>query len=294
MLSNKAKASLRTPKHEGDKKMLELMILPFLICLILTGIYTYFGLHVVQRGVIFVDIALAQMIALGGACALLLGIELNQPQVYLFAVGFALLGAVIFTLTRIKQAQAPQEAVIGIVYVVSTAAAILVLNRVPEGAEHIKEMLVGGILFATPKDVLLIFILSLVVGVFHLLYRRRFLLVSLSSDSACKGGISIRLWDFLFYLTFGLIVTVSVRIVGVLLIFSYLIIPAVVAMLLAKGVGKRLIIGWIIGILASIIGLYASCVFDFPTGASIVCSFGLILIMVTGGRWMFCKETGSK
>ncbi|MBU0700298.1 metal ABC transporter permease [bacterium] len=270
--------------------MFELMILPFLICLILTGIYTYFGLHVVQRGVIFVDIALAQMIALGGACALLLGIDLNQPQVYLFAVGFALLGAVIFTMTKTKQARVPQEAIIGIVYVVSTAAAILVLNYVPEGAEHIKEMLVGGILFATPKDVLLIFILSLVVGLFHLLYRERFLLVSFSSDSTCKGGISIRLWDFLFYLTFGLIVTVSVRIVVVLLIFSYLIIPAVVSILLANGFGKRLIIGWIIGILASIIGLYASCVFDFSTGASIVCSFGLVLVIVTAAKKLLVKR----
>jgi zinc/manganese transport system permease protein len=264
--------------------MLELMILPFLTCLILTGIYTYFGLHVVQREVIFVDIALAQMIALGGACALFLGIVLDQPQVYLFAFGFALLGTVIFTLTRTKQAQVPQEAIIGIVYVVSAAAAILVLNRTPEGAEHIKEMLVGGILFVTPKDVLIIFVLSLLVGLFHLLYRKRFLLISLSPDEARKEKISIRLWDFLFYITFSLIVTVSVRIVGVLLIFSYLIIPAVCAMLLVRGFGWRLIIGWIIGAITSIGSLYASCAFDFPTGASIVCSFGLVLVIVAGTK----------
>ncbi len=264
--------------------MLELMILPFLVCLILSGIYAYFGIHVVEREVIFVDLALAQMTALGGACSLLFGIELEHPSVYLIAFGFAVLGAGIFALTRMKKAQVPQEAIIGIVYIVSAAAAILILNRVPEGAEHIKEMLVGGILFTAPKDVLLIAGLSLLVGIFHLVFRQQFLLISLSPDAASQKGIPVRLWDFLFYLTFGLIVTISVRIAGVLLIFSYLIIPTVCAMLLADRFGKRLIISWIIGILTSIIGLYASCAFDFPTGASIVCSFGLVLIIVVCGN----------
>lgn len=257
--------------------MFELIILPFLVCLILTGIYTYFGLHVVERGIIFVDLSLAQMAALGGACGLLFGIRLDEPSVYIFSFGFAVIGAGIFTLTRMKEAQLPQEAIIGIVYVVSAAAAILVLNQIPEGAEHIKEMLIGGILFTSPKDILIIFTLSLLVGLFHLFYRKRFLLISYSIDKARESGISIRLWDFLFYVTFGLIVTVSVRIVGVLLIFSYLIIPALCAILLVSGFGKRLMVGWAIGVLASIAGLYASCVFDFPAGASIVCSFGLVL-----------------
>ncbi|MDI6736569.1 MAG: metal ABC transporter permease [bacterium] len=264
--------------------MLELMILPFLICFVLTGIYAYFGLHVVEREVIFVDLALAQMTALGGACSLLFGIELEHPSVYLIAFGFAVLGAGIFALTRMKKVHVPQEAIIGIVYVISAAAAILVLNRTPEGAEHIKEMLVGGILFVTLKDVFLIAGLSLMIGLFHLVFRQKFLLISLSPDDASQKGISVKLWDFLFYLTFGLIVTISVRIVGVLLIFSYLIIPAVCAMVLVRRFGKRLIIGWIIGLLTSIIGLYVSCVFDFPTGASIVCSFGLVLIIVACGN----------
>ncbi len=266
--------------------MLELMILPFLVCLVLAGIYAYFGIHVVEREVIFVDLALAQMAALGGAAALLFGIGLEHPSVYLIAFGFTALGAGIFALTRMKEGRVPQEAIIGIVYVVSAAAAILVLNRTPEGAEHIKEMLVGGILFVTPKDVWIIFVLSLLIGLFHLIYRKRFLLISLSPNEARKDGISIRLWDFLFYITFGLIVTVSVQIVGVLLIFSYLIIPAVCAMILVREFGRRLIISWIIGALSSIIGLYASCLFDFPTGASIVCSFGLVLIIVACGNIM--------
>ncbi|MDI6793241.1 MAG: metal ABC transporter permease [bacterium] len=264
--------------------MLELMTLPFLACLILTGIYTYFGIHVVEREVIFVDLALAQMAALGGACSLLFGIELEHPSVYLIAFGFAAFGAGIFALTRMKEARVSHEAIIGIVYVVAAAAAILVLNRTPEGAEHIKEMLVGGILFTTPKEALVIFGLAVLIGLFHLAYRRQFLLISLSPDEARQKEMSIRLWDFLFYLTFGLIVTVSVRIVGVLLIFSYLIIPAVCAMFLAEKFGKRLIIGWIIGALASLAGLYASCAFDFPTGASIVCSFGVVLVIVASAR----------
>ncbi len=270
--------------------MLELMMLPFLACLILTGIYTYFGIHVVEREIIFVDLALAQMAALGGAAVLLFGIALEHPSVYLIAFGFTTLGAGIFALTRMKEARVPQEAIIGIVYIVSAAAAILILNRVPEGAEHIKEMLVGGILFITPKDVFVIFILAVLIGLFHLFYRKRFLLISLSPDEARKEGISIRWWDFLFYITFGLIVTVSVRIVGVLLIFSYLIIPAVCVMILVREFGRRLVIGWIIGTLTSIIGLYASCAFDFPTDASIVCSFGLVLIIVAGVKKLVMKE----
>ncbi len=270
--------------------MLELMILPFLVCLILSGIYAYFGIHVVEREVIFVDLALAQMTALGGACSLLFGIELEHPSVYLIAFGFAVLGAGIFALTRMKKTQVPQEAIIGIVYVVSAAAAILILNRVPEGAEHIKEMLVGGILFVADRDVLVIFILAALIGFFHLFYRKRFLLISISPDEARQQGVSVRLWDFLFYITLGLIVTVSVRIVGVLLIFSYLIIPAVCAMILVREFRKRLIISWIIGAITSIVGLYASCAFDFPTGASIVCSFGLVLVIVAGAKKLLVRE----
>jgi zinc/manganese transport system permease protein len=259
--------------------MLDLLLVPFAACLVLTGIHCYLGIHVVSRGVIFVDLALAQVAALGSTVALLAGYELDSREAYLISLGFAFLGAGVFALGRTRDKSIPQEAIIGIVYAVSSALAILVLDRAPHGEEAIKTMLVGSILFATWPQVGKIAIMYLVVGVLHFLLRKKFLLISMDPEQARKNGLWIRFWDFVFYVTFGLIVTSSVRIAGVLLVFSYLVVPAVCAMFFARGVTRRLLIGWTLGFIASVLGLYASAQWDFPTGASVVAMFGVVLVV---------------
>jgi len=258
--------------------MIDLMFLPFVACLILVGIHAYLGIHVVERGVIFVDLALAQIAALGAVAAVLFGFPLHSLQAYIMSLGFAFAGAAIFAMTRFKESDIPQEAIIGIAYVVAAAAAVLVLDRIPGEAQHIKEMLVGNILFVDWKHVAMIAALYAAVGVFHFLFRDKFILVSCDPDKAAQAGLSVRLWDFLFYGTFGFVVTSSVHVAGVLLVFSFLIIPAVCAMMFVKEIGKRLTFAWVAGAATSLFGIYASGAWDLPTGASVVCCFGLLVI----------------
>jgi zinc/manganese transport system permease protein len=257
----------------------ELLLAPFVACLVLTGIHCYLGIHIVSRGVIFVDLALAQVAALGSVVALLAGYELNSGQAYMMSLGFTFIGAALFALGRLRDESVPQEAIIGIVYAVSSAAAILVLDRAPHGEEAIKTMLVGDILFVTWPQITKMFLIYLAVGLMHLLLRKKFVLISMNPGLAKQNGLWIRFWDFVFYITFGFVVTSSVRIAGVLLVFSYLVVPAVCAMFFVRSVSYRLLIGWAIGFAASVLGLCTSAKWDLPTGASIVTVFGGMLIL---------------
>jgi zinc/manganese transport system permease protein len=259
--------------------MLEILAAPFVICLILTGIHCYLGLHVVTRGVIFVDLSLAQVAALGTTLALLAGYELGSSEAYISSLTLTFVGAGVFAITRMKKEKIPQEAIIGIVFAVSSAASILVLDRAPHGHEAIKAMLVGNVLYVTWQNVLETFLIYLVIGAFHYLLRDKFLLISTDIKSAQARGMAIQFWDFLFYVTFGFVVTSSVKVAGVLLVFSYLVVPAACAMLFTDRIGKRLLIGWGIGFITSVFGLYFSATYDLPTGASIVTVFGLVLIL---------------
>jgi zinc/manganese transport system permease protein len=260
--------------------LVSLLIWPFAATVVVVAIHAYLGLHVVEREVIFVDLSLAQTAALGTAVATLFGHEPQSLYAYGLALAFAVLGAAIFSITRSDSHRIPQEAIIGIVYAVSAAASVLVLNNSPHGAEDIKEILVGSLLAVNAHDVLRLTVLYTAVGVLHWFWRKRLLLISEHPEEAARQGVNLRLWDFLFYVVFGLVVTNSVRIVGVLLVFSYLIVPAVAAKLLATRIASRLAISWAMGFLASLAGLWLSGVKDVPPGAMIVCLLGLGLLLV--------------
>ena len=262
----------------GD--LLALLWAPFLMCLVLTGIHAYLGVHVLAREVVFVDIALAQIAALGATAAFLLGHETDTWESYALGLSATLLGALVLALTRSRRRHVSQEAVIGVVYAVSAAAAVLVADRAPHGAEQVRTMLVGNLLAVRPPEVAKVATLYALVGLFHWLCRRPFFLISTDPDSAYREGWRVRLWDFLFYASFGVVVTSSVRIAGVLLVFSYLIVPALAGILLGRTVAHKLIIGWSFGTLVSVVGMTASAVFDLPTGATVVCAFGLTLIVL--------------
>ncbi|MBI4051627.1 MAG: metal ABC transporter permease [Elusimicrobia bacterium] len=265
-------------------EVFSLLFWPAVACLVLTGIHAYLGLHVVERGVIFVDLSLAQVAALGTTIAFLAGFELHDRGAYFFSLGFTLLGAGLFSLMRIRKGRIPQEAFIGIVYAVSAAAAILMMDRLPEGAEHIKHLMVGNLLAVSSQEVTKIAFLYGLIGLLHWLCRKPFLIISTRPEEAFRQGYQIRLWDFLFYATFGFMVTLSVPIAGVLLVFSYLIIPSVTAMLFSERIGVRLAIGWAMGTGVSLLGIYGSYKLDTPTGATIVCTFGLVLAFLAVAR----------
>ncbi|MBT5876169.1 MAG: metal ABC transporter permease [Candidatus Latescibacteria bacterium] len=252
---------------------------PFVASLILTGIHTYLGLHVVERGVIFVDLSLAQVAALGSTVGFLWGADLHGPGAYWWSLGFTFLGAGVFSITRMRRGHIPHEAVIGIVYAVSAALAVTAMSQAPEGAEHIKDMLVGNILVVTWDEIGKTALLYGAVGIFHWIFRRQFLLITTKPEEAHRKGLSVRRWDLLFYVSFGFVVTSSVGIAGVLLVFSYLIVPSVFAMLFAKRVGTRLAIGWCMGTFVSGAGVLLSYLLDLPTGATIVCTFGVTLLI---------------
>src|SRR5689334_16601702 len=262
-------------------EILQFLILPFLASLILTGIHAYLGVHVVERGVIFVDLALAQIAALGATTAILIGMDPHGTGAYWMSLGFTFVGAGIFTFVRSRQKRIPLEAFIGITYAVASAAAIIAMSKATGETEHLKDMLVGNILAVSRHDVLKTALLYGAIGLFHFIFRKKFLAISLSHNSAePQPQLNVRLWDFLFYASFGFVVTSSVAIAGVLLVFCYLVVPSVGAMLFADRIGTRLAIGWTMGTLVSALGCYVSVWADLPTGATIVCTFGGVLVLL--------------
>src|SRR5499425_1995825 len=261
-------------------EILPFLIWPFVASLILTGIHAYLGVHVVERGVIFVDLALAQIAALGATIAILIGMDPHGRGAYFLSLGFTFLGAGIFALARTRRGHIPQEAFIGIAYAVASAMAILLMSKATGETEHLKDMLVGNILAVSWPEVRKTAVLYALIGIFHYVFRKKFLLISMNHNKAELEGISVRFWDFLFYASFGFVVTSSVAIAGVLLVFCYLIVPSVGAMLFADRIGPRLAIGWTMGTLVSALGCYLSVQLDTPTGATIVVTFGGILVLM--------------
>lgn len=273
--------------------IVEFLAAPFVASLILTGIHAYLGVHVVERGVIFVDLSLAQIAALGATIALLLpfsGGDPHSPQVYWVSLAFTFMGALIFSMIRVKTARIPQEAIIGICYAVASAAAILAMSKGTSESEHLRDMLVGNILAVSWNEVGRTALLYGCVGLFHFVFRKQFLAISRSHNNPESTGLNYRFWDFLFYASFGFVVTSSVAIAGVLLVFCYLIVPSVGAMLYAENIGPRLAIGWTMGTVVSALGVWLSLQLDLPTGATIVVTFGGVLILMALVRPLFLRR----
>jgi len=271
-------------------EILQFLILPLIASLILTGIHAYLGVHVVERGVIFVDLALAQIAALGATTAILIGMDPHGTGAYWMSLGFTFVGAAIFTFVRSRHKRIPLEAFIGITYAVASAAAIIAMSKATGETEHLKDMLVGNILAVSRHDVIKTALLYGAIGLFHFIFRRKFLAISLGHNAAGETGkLNVRLWDFLFYASFGFVVTSSVAIAGVLLVFCYLVVPSVGAMLFADRIGTRLAIGWTMGTLVSALGCYFSVFFDTPTGATIVCTFGAVLVVMAVVKSIFFR-----
>ncbi len=242
---------------------LQLMIPPFVACMVLVAMLSYLGLHVIAREVIFVDLSLAQMAALGGLSALLIHVEADST----------------WASSPREERRVPQEAFIGIVYVVASAAAVLVANKVPGGGEAIEKTLTGSILWVTFQPTIIKLAAAYAaLGVFHYFLRHRFLTISFHPEEAERLGWKIKWWDFLFYLSFGVVITLAVPVAGVLMVFSFLVVPAVIAFLFTRDMRRLTYISWGSGALASILGLWMSLAGDLPTGPLIVCMYGVVLV----------------
>jgi zinc/manganese transport system permease protein len=265
---------------------------PLIAVLILPWLLVYLGLHIVRRGVIFVDLALAQTAALGSCVALAFQYDVHDWQTYAFSLGFTFVGAILLTFTRSRDQKVPQEALIGIVYVVAAAAAILVLTRSAGGDEELRKSLVGELLVVKASDVTKTFGLFVGVGLFHFIFRKKFAAISEDPAAAAAAGLNIRWWDFLFYMFFGIVVTSFVHIGGVLLVFTYLVVPAVCATYVATSLRMKFAVGWGIATLASLVSVFITANVDLPIGAAIVCVLGLVLAFFLAVRKLVRKISG--
>jgi zinc/manganese transport system permease protein len=247
---------------------------PTLMCLILAVIHCYLGLHVLERGVIFVDLSLAQVASFGTTIALLWDKEHDAPETYFISLGATFIAAGLFAIAKRHEKRVSQEAIIGIVYALASAAVVLIVDRLAHGAEHLKEALVGQVLWVTWHDVIKTLVIYSFVGVIHYIFRRQFFLAS------SQKGDGNWFWDFLFYALFGVVITSSTRVAGVLMVFSYLIVPSVLGTVLFKSIRGRLFFGWTFSTILSIFGMYASYRLDLPVGALIVVLFASMPILL--------------
>jgi len=274
-----------------NQLLLQFMLVPFLACIVLVLIHSYLGIHVLARGVIFVDIALAQIAALGTTVALLAGYESGTVAAYVCSLAFTFVGAAVFALSRSLRERVPQEAFIGITYAVASAAAILVIDKSESGhgAEQIRAILVGDLLTVTPQHVAVTAGIYAVVGAFHYAFRKRFLAISFEPDAPEQQTRAAMFWDLAFYMSFGFVITSSVQIAGVLLVFSFLIVPAVFAAMFANHLRARLLLSWAFGMFVTGAGMLGSLQFNLPTGAAVVVGFGIALVLAAIARAVMTK-----
>ena len=248
---------------------LTFLLPPFFMCLTLVGIHCYLGLHVLRRGVIFVDLSLAQVAGLGSTVALLFHFEHHSKGSYFFSLGFTFLAALYFAFTKRFEKYVSQEVLIALVYAFASSMVILVVNSMAHGAEHIKEILVGKILWVTWSEVISTFLIYSVVALLHYIFRKPILSSSLEEN---KNNEYI-FWDFIFYALFGVVITSSVGVAGILLVFSFLVVPALLSMNMVNSIKAQMLLGWLIGTVLCVIGMALSYVLDLPAGAILVVVF---------------------
>jgi zinc/manganese transport system permease protein len=258
---------------------LSFLLLPFAASVAFVLIHAYLGVHILRRKIVFADLAIAQLSALGATVAFANGYSPASPPGFGYALLFTAIGAALLTLSRGLARFVSQEAFVGILYVVATAATILVVDRSPQGAEHVKKILIGSILTVSSADLAKIAALYTTIGLLHWFVRKPLLAVSSETQPADRSALAVSIWDYLFFLSFGVVVTSSVTTAGVLLVFSFLIVPAVIGFIFSDSVGVVLAIAWAAGIVASAVGLLASYAFDLPTGATMVVAFALCLVL---------------
>lgn len=264
-----------------DLSIVAILLPAFCECLVLVGIHAYLGIHVIRRQIIFVDLAIAQIAALGTLVAFLIGIAPHTFASYWFSLGLATMGAGIFAVCRFRDSKVPQEAVIGLIYAIAAATAILLIDKAPHGAEQLKDILTGSILWVRWRSIAIAAAVYSAVGLVHYVFRDKFLLISADPEKARQSGINVRAWDFLFFFLFGVVITLSVDVAGVLIVFVFLVAPAIMAISITDSLVKQLLIGWGLGLLVTVLGLVASYLWDLPTGPAIIGCYALVILALS-------------
>jgi zinc/manganese transport system permease protein len=271
-----------------------IMLAPFVECLILVGLHSYLGIHVLKRHVIFVDLSLAQIAALGTSVGILFGIyDTESPASFIFALSFTVMGAAIFAMSRFEDKRIPQEAIIGLVYAITAAVAVLVVQKT-KGVEHLVNIMHGRLLWVRWTEVATAAVAYAVLGGVHWVFRKQFLQISEDPDEAYRKGMNVRLWDFFFYVTFGFTISISVKVAGVLLVFVFLVAPAIIALLLSRTLRTQMLIGWGSGFLVTVMGLSWSWWADMPSGPTVVTFYGIVLLLVAVVVWLVRAEQRRK
>jgi zinc/manganese transport system permease protein len=249
--------------------------------------HTYLGYHIVKRGIIFVDLSLAQISALGGCIAILSGYTGEDfPYInYAISLGATLICAALFAFFRSKKQKIPIEALIGVCYAGAGAFSLLILEKSATGTEDVKNMLTGSILTASANEITLICILYLIIGLIHFIFRKKFMFITDNLKKAEAMKMRIRLWDIFFYATFGFVVTSSVKIAGVLMVFAFLVVPSVNAALFTDNPAKRIWLGWVIGFAGVVLGIEFSLRFNYATAPSVIAMFIAVLTV----SWLTLK-----
>jgi len=271
-----------------------IMLAPFVECLILVGLHSYLGIHVLKRHVIFVDLSLAQIAALGTSVGILFGIyDTESPASFIFALSFTVLGAAVFAMSRFKDKRIPQEAIIGLVYAITAAVAVLVVQRT-KGVEHLVNIMHGRLLWVRWAEVATAAVAYSILGGIHWVFRKQFLQISEDPDEAYRKGMNVRMWDFFFYVTFGFTISISVKVAGVLLVFVFLVAPAIIALLLSRNLRTQMLIGWGSGFIVTVMGLSWSWWADMPSGPTVVTFYGIVLLVVAVAVWLVRAKVRSK
>jgi len=261
-------------------KFFDIMLAPFAECLVLVGIHAFLGLHVLRRRIIFVDLALAQIAALGTTVGIVLGIaDTNSVASFAIAMGFTFVGAAVFAVSRMRGRRVPQEAVIGLVYAITAAVGVLVVGKI-RGVEHMVNITHGRLLWVQWSEVGTAAVAYLLIGIVHLVFYKRFKQISDDPEAAFAAGVPVRLWDFIFYMTFGYVISFSVPVAGVLLVFVFLVAPAIIAFLVTDRFRYQLIVGWVSGTIVSTVGIYLSWTLDTPCGPTVVAFYGVSLVLI--------------
>lgn len=252
------------------------LLYPLLACLLLILIHAWFGIHILERGIIFVDLALAQFIGVGIALAFLYGREKSM----LFSLIFAMLGAIVLALSRRVARYVNIEAFIGVFYIFSFSASILVLDRSPHGLEEFKGIMNGNILWVNQSDITSTALLYGFVGLLHFILRKQFHALTFES----KGGF---LLELLFFASFAVVLVKSVHMAGILQVFAFLVVPALIGRLFFKKTVHILLTGWLVGVMVSVLGIFLSYKFDLPTAPVIVASLAVVFFVILALKIVF-------
>ena len=263
-------------------QLIQILGLPFLACIIIGAILGYLGIHVLKREVIFIDIALAQIAAVGSIGAhLAFEVHGDSPAGYACSLACVLLAAGFYALVRRRVIQISLEAVIGISYAIAAAGALFLVGIAPGGHVHVQTMLSGSLLWTRWSDVITGLALFSAVGFAFFIFRKPFKRIADDYDNAIAEGMSVMRWDFLFYALLGVVITLAVRMAGVVAVFAFLIIPATISALVRPNGPGRIFITWLASVIASMGGLLFAYYLDFSLGPCVVVFLGGLLIIVS-------------